>query len=170
MTRQLRACKFGDNVVNAAHTMVVTLALKSSSSNETPSKSTVTSRCQKVWPLHVNLPLFWRPPIANSIDEQDNDYMMNWPYFSNETSSKSTVTNRCQKVWPLHVNLAHFGRPPIAHTIDVYNNDYMMNWPYFCNETSSKSTVTSRCQKVWPQHPNLPLFWRPPYSTLYCWT
>ena len=30
-------------------------------------KSTVTSRCQKVSPLHPNLAHFWRPPSANSI-------------------------------------------------------------------------------------------------------
>ena len=42
----------------------------------------------------MDLPLFWRPPRAHTIDRYDNDYMMNWPYFCNETSSKSTVTNR----------------------------------------------------------------------------
>ena len=65
---------------------------------------TVTNRCQIMWPLHPNLGHLWRPLIADSIDEQHNDYMMNRPYLCNETSSKDTVTNHCQKVWPLHPN------------------------------------------------------------------
>ena len=94
--------------------------------NETSSKSTVTNRCQIVWPLHPNLRHFGRPPIAHTIDICSNDYMIKWTYFCYETSSKSTVTNRCQKVSPLHVNLRHFGRPPIAHTIDIYTT--MIIW------------------------------------------
>ena len=48
----------------------------------------------KVSPVCMN---FWWPPIANSIDELDNDYLINWPYFCIETSSKPTVINSLQK-------------------------------------------------------------------------
>ena len=58
--------------------------------------------------------LFCRPPYSTLNDEHDNDYMINWPYFSNEISSKSTVTSRCQKVWLLRMDLPLFCRPPYS--------------------------------------------------------
>ena len=45
----------------------------------------------------MNLGHFWIPPIENSTDEQNNDCIMNWPYFCNEISSKSTVTHSYKK-------------------------------------------------------------------------
>ena len=35
---------------------------------------------------------FPKTPYMDSTDENDNDCIMNWPYFCNEISSKSTVT------------------------------------------------------------------------------
>ena len=54
--------------------------------NETSSKSTVTNRCQKVWPLHVDLGHFGRPPIAHSIT------VTSFPRMTVTTHTHTTVT------------------------------------------------------------------------------
>ena len=118
----------------------------------------------KVRPLHVNLPLFWRPPysiplmyVTMIIWSTDHTFVL-------KLSSKSTVTIHLQKVWPLHVNLPLFWRPPYSTPLMyvimiIWSTDHT-----FVLKLSSKSTVTIHLRKVWPLHVNLPLFWRPPIA------
>ena len=82
--------------------------------NETSSKPIVTIHLQKVWPLHVNLGHFLRPPIANSIDKHDNDYMINWPYFSIETIIKINSNHSPPKSVTTAYEFATFRKTPYS--------------------------------------------------------
>ena len=81
---------------------------------------------------------FLQTPYSTLNDENEKDYMINWPYFSNEISSKSTVTASLQKcdhcVW-----IRDFSADPlIAHsmmnmTMIIWSTDHIFLMKYHQN-------------------------------------
>ena len=61
---------------------------------------------------------FLQTPSSISIDEHDNNYMINWPYFCIETSTKSIVTTLALKSVTTAYGFATFLKTPYSTSND----------------------------------------------------